>query len=219
MTERPDPIQGTLRKHTLHIPAEIRTCSGIFVFGKRIKSLIFSTDLAIIKNNDADAVIAVYPFTPQPGILNGILTTADIPVFAGIGGGLTQGKRVLMMGMSAEMQGAMGVVVNAPTSNAVIRELAAGLEIPVVVTIASEQDDFESRIQAGAGILNISAAGRTPAVIRAIRQNHPRFPIIATGGPTTETIVETIAAGANAITWTPPSTGELFAEIMKTYRA
>ena len=44
------------------------------------------------------------------------------------------------------------------------------------------------------------------------------MPIIATGGPTEETILETIRAGANAITYTPPSNGELFAQSMARYR-
>ena len=44
------------------------------------------------------------------------------------------------------------------------------------------------------------------------------MPIIATGGPTRETILETIAAGANAITWTPPSNGDIFKDIMDAYR-
>ncbi len=35
-------------------------------------------------------------------------------------------------------------------------------------------------------------------------------PIIATGGPTEESILRTIQAGANAITYTPPTTGQLF---------
>ncbi|MDY6097102.1 MAG: hydrolase, partial [Oscillospiraceae bacterium] len=39
-----------------------------------------------------------------------------------------------------------------------------------------------------------------------------------TGGPTEESILETIRAGANAITITPPTTGELFAGIMHDYR-
>ena len=40
----------------------------------------------------------------------------------------------------------------------------------------------------------------------------------ATGGPTDESILETIRAGANAITYTPPSHGELFAVSMERYR-
>ena len=44
------------------------------------------------------------------------------------------------------------------------------------------------------------------------------MPIIATGGPTPESILETINAGANAITYTPPSSGELFSQIMENYR-
>ena len=54
--------------------------------------------------------------------------------------------------------------------------------------------------------------------MRKIRQSHPDVPIIATGGPTDESIIRTIEAGANAITWTPPSNGEIFKDIMAAYR-
>jgi len=111
----PQAQDGTLRKFALRVPEVIYQCSGIMVFGKRIKSLVFSTDLSIIKNVNADAIIAVYPFTPQPIITQALLLAADIPVFAGVGGGLTQGQRVVNLAMFAEMQGATGVVVNAPT--------------------------------------------------------------------------------------------------------
>ena len=66
--QMPAPIDGTLRQFALRVPSVIDECSGIMVFGKRIKSLVFSTDLAIIRNVNADAVFAVYPFTPQPVI-------------------------------------------------------------------------------------------------------------------------------------------------------
>ena len=39
-----------------------------------------------------------------------------------------------------------------------------------------------------------------------------------TGGPTEESMRETIAAGADAITWTPPSNGEVFRDVMEAYR-
>ena len=64
----------------------------------------------------------------------------------------------------------------------------------------------------------MSAAAQTPEVVAEIRAQYPKIPIIATGGPTDESILATIAAGANAITWTPPSTAELFKEIMEEYR-
>ena len=51
-----------------------------------------------------------------------------------------------------------------------------------------------------------------------IRNNFPDVPIIATGGPTGESIARTIAAGANAISYTPPTTNELFRELMDKYR-
>ena len=121
--ERPIPFDGNLRAEALRIPQVIRKCTGIFVFGKRIKSLVFSTDLAIIKNVDADAVFAVHPFTPQPTITNAILASADIPVFAGVGGGSTLGSRMVQMAISAESQGAVGVVVNTKGKNETIAKL------------------------------------------------------------------------------------------------
>lgn len=214
----PSPIDGNLRKFRLRVPEVIRKCSGIVVFGKRIKSLVFSTDLCIIKNVNADAIIAVYPFTPQPVITQALLMAADIPVFAGVGGGLTGGQRVVNLAMFAEMQGATGVVVNAPTLNTVLSEVTATIDIPTIVTVVREDEDIRARIEAGASILNVSAASATPEVVRKIKKLYPKIPVIATGGPTDESILETIHAGANAITWTPPSNGEIFKEIMTAYR-
>lgn len=216
--KRPAQIDGTLRKFALRVPEAIYECSGIIVFGKRIKSLVFSTDLSIIKNVNADAIIAVYPFTPQPVITQALLMAADIPVFVGVGGGLTQGQRVVNLAMFAEMQGATGVVLNAPTANEVLRHVADTIDIPTVVTVARDDTDFDKRIEAGTSIFNVSAAAETPKIVKMIREKYPDIPIIATGGPTDESIRETIKAGANAITWTPPSNGEIFRDIMAAYR-
>lgn len=214
----PTPVEGALRRVTLKVPECIRDCSGILVFGKRIKSLVFTTDVSIIRNVNADAVIAVYPFTPQPIITQALMLAADIPVFVGVGGGLTQGPRVVNLAMFAEMQGAMGVVVNAPTTNQVIAEAAQTIDIPVVVTVARADEDFEGRMEAGASIFNVSAAARTPEVVRTIRERFPHVPIIATGGAHEDSIRRTIEAGANAITWTPPASAEIFRGIMERYR-
>ncbi len=211
-------ICGTLRRNLVEVPKIISDCSGIRIFGKRIKSLLFSTDVAIIKNSNADAVIAVYPFTPQPAITHSIMMAADVPVFCGVGGGVTQGQRVVNLALDAEFQGAIGVVVNAPTSNDVITQLAQTIDIPIVVTVVSEKTDFRSRIQSGATIFNVSGAQQTPAIVAVIRQEFPDFPVIATGGPTDASIAKTIEAGANAITFTPPSSGEIFCQRMEIYR-
>lgn len=211
-------LQGNLRSHSIKVPEVARRCSGIIVFGRRIKTLVFTTDVAIIRNIDADAVIAVYPFTPQPIITQALLMAADIPVFAGVGGGLTTGPRVCALANHAEMQGAAGVVLNAPTSNDIVAEVSGSLEIPTVVTVVNENTDIEARIKAGADIINVAAAAKTAEIVRDIRRKYPDLPIMATGGPTDDTILETVRAGANAISWTPPTTAELFKETMEKYR-
>lgn len=81
-----------------------------------------------------------------------------------------------------------------------------------------EDTDIAARLLNGASILNVACAAQTPQVVRKIRNQFPDVPIIATGGRTEESIAETIAAGANAITYTPPSAAELFKEMMGKYR-
>ena len=57
MKEMPTAVHGTLRKSFLRVPEVIRQCSGINVFGKRIKSLAYTTDLAIIRNINAEKLL------------------------------------------------------------------------------------------------------------------------------------------------------------------
>ncbi len=211
-------IKGMLRSHMIELPEVIREASGIRIFGKRLKSFLFSTDVALIKNTNADAVIAVYPFTPQPVITEALVNSADIPVFCGVGGGITTGKRVVNLALDAEFKGAMGVVVNSPTPNELIRAMRDTIDIPIVVSVVSEFEDIDERINAGATILNISGAKKTSYIVKKIREKHPTFPIIATGGPTDESIRETIEAGANAITYTPPPSSDILTQIMNKYR-
>ena len=64
MNKQIPKINTQLRSHTILVPEVYREATGVLINGKRIKSLVFSTDVAVIANCNADAVIAVYPFTP-----------------------------------------------------------------------------------------------------------------------------------------------------------
>ena len=211
-------IESKLRHNILEMPKEILKASGISIYGRRIKSLVFTTDLAIIKNCDADAVFAVYPFTPQQSISDAIIKAAYVPVFCGVGGGTTQGYRTITLAKDAESQGAMGVVLNAPITNLNLLAVSKSVDIPVIITVIDEKTDIAARLESGAAILNVASGVNTPALVRKIRQDFPTVPIIATGGNRPDTISATIEAGANAITYTPPSTQELFKAMMARYR-
>jgi len=56
-------FEGELRKHMIRLPEVIDKAPGIAIFGKRIKSLLFSTDVAVIRNTNADAIT----YTPPTG--------------------------------------------------------------------------------------------------------------------------------------------------------
>lgn len=212
-------VKSHLRSRIIEVPPVIYKATGIKILGTRIKSLLFSTDVAIIKNTNANSIIAVYPFTPQLSITQSILEVAAVPVFVGVGGGLTTGKRSVDIALQAELMGAYGVVVNAPTANEVIAQMKERIDIPIIATVVSEFDDYKGKLEAGASILNISGGANTANLVRKIRQEFGQeLPIIATGGPTEKSIEETIEAGANAITYTPPTSAEIFAGVMDKYR-
>ena len=211
-------VESKLRHNILKMPEEIRTASGINIFGRRIKSLVFTTDIAVIRNCDADAVFAVYPFTPQQAISEAIIKAAYVPVFCGVGGGTTKGLRTVSLAKDVEMQGAMGVVLNAPISNANLLAVSAAVDIPTVITVVSEETDISRRLLSGADILNVAGGPKTPDIVRKIREKHPEVPIIATGGNEPDLILKTIEAGANAITYTPPTPAVLFKAMMERYR-
>ena len=172
-------FEPKLRHNILKMPEEIRTASGISIFGRRIKSLVFTTDIAIIRNCDADAVFAVYPFTPQQAISDAIIKAAYVPVFCGVGGGTTKGLRTVSLAKDVEMQGAMGVVLNAPISNANLLAVSAAVDIPTVITVVSEETDISRRILSGADILNVAGAAKTPDIVRKIR-THRLLPVSGT---------------------------------------
>ena len=212
-------VHYKLRKSFITVPKEIYKASGIVIFEKRIKSLLFTTDLAIIRNTNADSIMVVYPYTPQNSISDAIINVANVPCFIGAGGGTTQGLRSKYVAIEAELAGAYGVVVNSPMPNSDIKEISEFVDIPVIATVTSLKNDYMGKIKAGAEILNISGGRYTADLVRKIRADiGDEFPIIATGGKTGEQILETIEAGANAISYTPPSSAEVFAQMMDKYR-
>ncbi len=215
----PKRVDGVYRHGALCVPKEISQCCGISLFGRVLKSFVFSTDVVTIRNCNADAVLAVYPFTCQPAITEALMMVAECPVFTGIAGSTTRGQRSVDLARYSEMQGAAGVVVNASADPDTIRVIDQFVDIPVVVTATNFDEYVQVRIAAGAQIVNVAAGKNTPEVVRQIRQAFPAIPIMASGGRTGDSILSTIAAGADAITWTPPSIAELEHQLMDDLRA
>jgi len=202
----------------LAVPAVIRTAPGVFAQGRRIRSLVFSTDLAIICHCDADAVLAVYPFTCQPAITQALVAASQRPVLNGVGGSITHGERCIEVALHSEMQGVAGVVVNTSIPIDTVEALAERLNVPVVVTVCADDAVAARQIEAGATMVNVAAGARTAEVVSSLRRRYGDLPIIATGGRTDESIARTIEAGADAISWTPPDIRVLERAVMEKAR-
>ncbi|KRL00158.1 hypothetical protein [Liquorilactobacillus capillatus] len=216
-------LTSKLRADIVETPAIIRDASGINLFGKRIKSIIYTMDVAVIANCNADAVLAVYPWTPNTKILQAISTVSNVPIFAGIGGGLTKGLRSATIGFFAEENGAQAVVLNAPTPLETVVSVGKVVDIPIIYTVVNKSIDVKKRIDAGVKAFNVAGGKQTADLVRWLRQElatiSPNFPIIASGGKSNEQIKQTIDAGANAITFTAYGVTEAtFQKKMEKYR-
>lgn len=219
MIERGDGVAADVNAPAeLPVPAVIQKAPGIMVQGRLVKSLVFSTDLAIICHCDADAVLAVYPFMCQPAITQALVAAAQRPVINGVGGSITQGERCVTLALHSEMQGVAGVVVNAGIPVDTVRDLAAHVNVPVIVTVYRADEAAFAQIDAGVDMVNVAAGRETAPVVAALRARYPELPIIATGGPTDASVEETLRAGANAISWTPPTAQELERAVMERVR-
>jgi CheY-like chemotaxis protein len=211
-------IEGRLTSPIARVPESTASAGGITIKGHTIRTFAYTTDAAVIRNTNADAILAVYPFTGEPVITKALLTVAQQPLFVGVGGGTTTGTRVVELAMVAEMQGAAGVVINAPAPAETIEAAMNSVDIPVVATVTADDEITEEKILAGAAIINVAAGSRTAEVVASIRAHHPEVPILASGGSSDESIAATVEAGADALSWTPPSAQQLQSQMMARYR-
>ncbi|WP_296009853.1 dioxygenase [uncultured Adlercreutzia sp.] len=202
----------------LAVPEAIRQAPGIAVAGRKIRSLVFSTDLAVICHCDADAVLAVYPFTCQPAITSALVAASQRPVFNGVGGSITQGERCVEAALHSEMCGVASVVVNASIPVETIEALVSRVGVPVTVTACEADGVVRRQIEAGATLVNVAAGPRTAEVVGTLRAAYPELPIIATGGATNRSMEATLAAGADALSWTPPAIADLERAVMEKAR-
>lgn len=93
-------VEGRLTSPNARVPEIItQRCGGITVKGHTLKSFAYTTDAVIIRNTNANAILAVYPFTGEPVITQALLTVAQMPLFVGVGGGTTTGPRVAELAM------------------------------------------------------------------------------------------------------------------------
>ena len=194
-------------------------CNGIILGHFIIKSLLFSTDIALIENNDADAVLAVYPFSPSANIMKALIDFSEKPVICGVGGGLTQGKISLEMAIAAESLGASAIIVNQPFKNKQIEAIKRKINIPIISSVSTKEFSFKDRVNAGVDIFHVTGGKNTNSIIEYINFAAPCFPIISTSGKTIENIQTSIKSGADAIVLTPPTSGDLFKSIMNQYRS
>ncbi len=217
-SQGPKDVTSRLLGVHLSVPQAAHDCPGIKLLGRTVRSLVFSTDLVVIRNCDADAVLAVYPFTCQPAITQALVSTAGRPVLTGVGGSTTSGARSVLLAMESETQGVSGVVLNYGAVPELVASIAQTVDVPVVATITDWNDLAHEKVAAGALVLNVAAGARTPQVVTAVREELPYMPIIATAGPTEESARATVDAGADAISWTPPSLQQIEKELMARAR-
>lgn len=212
-------VTSPLRNSIIAMPDVIRKASGIKIYGKRIKSIVYSLDVSLLANTDADAILCVYPFTPSTKILEAISLVSKAPILAGVGGGLTSGERSARLASQAEENNATAVVLNGPADVETTKYVREYIDIPIIYTVIDKTRPLQPYIDAGVNIFNVSGGKNTVELVKWVRDQYPDFPIIASGGNTDEKILATIEAGANAITYTAFGQMEsMFHKKMDQYR-
>ncbi|MGM0545492.1 MAG: hydrolase [Bacteroidota bacterium] len=207
-----------LNANTFDLPNAIYDAPGLTIGSHDVQSILLSTNLSYIANLDIDAVLIVHPFDPTQEVNEAIHRFCEGPTFLGIGGGYRQKENMLALAEKADQQNADGVVISRPTSPELIRKVSQRINTKLIYTVMYEEENYGGFIEAGVDILNITTGESTPQTIRNIREYHPDIPIMANGGPFDSTIRETIASGADAIVYNPPTATEMIRVIFDEFR-
>lgn len=203
----------------LHTPLIIsQKCKGILLNNQLVKSILFSTDLALIENNDCDAILAVYSFPPSTKIMKSLIEFSNKPVVCGIGGGITQGRVALKMAIEAEQLGASAVIVNQPFKNSDILKIKKQINIPIISSVSALNFNFKERVESGVSFFHITGGQNTTRIIEHIKENFSDIPFICTAGKLMSNLKEVIDKEVHGVVLTPPSNGDLFKKIMNRYR-
>ena len=195
-------VSSKLHGDILRLPETIRRAPGIVINGRRIKSILYSDSLSLIANTDADAILLVYPATPDTRFVRFATAISRCPILAGVGGGLTKGKRCGDIAFQSESEGAAAVVLNGPADLTTTQIVSEKIDVPVIYTVINKHAQLDQYIENGVSIFNVAGGKDTVDLVKWVREQYPTIPIIASGGNTDESIAATIAAGADAITYT-----------------
>lgn len=210
--------QFKLSASKFDIPEAIHESSGILIGNHKIQSVLLSTDLSFIANLNIDSVLVIHPFDPTERLNSTIREFCEGPVFMGVGGGFQQKKQMMKLAVSADENGADGIVISRPTDPEIIQKIREKVSHKLIYSILIKGENIHQLVDAGVDILNISTGENTAQTIRSIRQDFPDIPIMANGGPFDSTIRETIAAGADAIVYNPPTATEMMRSIFDEIR-
>lgn len=202
----------------IDIPEAIDESPGISVGPHLIKSVLLSTDLSYIANMDIDSVLVIHPFDSNEKLNTAIQKFCDGPVFLGVGGGFRQIEHMMQLVINADQNDADGIVISRPTDPETIRKLRSRVDHTLIYSILIEGENIHQLVDAGVDMFNISTGENTAQTIRKIRQDHPDIPIMANGGPFDSTIRQTIASGADAIVYNPPTATEMMRSLFDELR-
>ena len=148
-------VESRLRHNILKMPQEVYQASGIVINGRRLKSFVFTTDLAIIRNceafgiQDIHTVETLCPFSPNTHIVKGTDKWIDLHRHADTAGAL------------AALRGAgYRLIATTPHSGDTSPEAFDVSQSPFVLIFGTEHAGISDEVKAAAdGFIRIPMCG------------------------------------------------------------
>lgn len=176
-------MRGSCASTAFRFPAASASAAAFAFSGGASSRWCFPRMWPIIKNINADAVIAVYPFTPQPAITQAILSVSEVPGVCRGGGWPHQWAEVGQHRRLCRASGGLWAgVQRLHHRGGHSGHQGDGGDPAGVHGGVGAGRTWPGSWAAGVDFLNVSGAARTPEIVAHIREIFPEVPIIATGG-------------------------------------
>lgn len=115
--------------------------------------------------------------------------------------------------------GAAGVVISRPTSPDIVYRICRHIPGKLIYTVMFDGEPVHELYDAGVDVFNVVTGQETAESVQKVREILPSVPLMASGGPHSFTIRETIKKGADAIVFNPPTSTEILRSVFDGYRS
>lgn len=176
---------------------------GIWLGGRKVHSLLVTTDFYDMIMTDADAILADFYWIPPQRKLHELFSVVRKPVVIYVRKNFFVRPKLTATIKRLEVAGAAGLFVGRRFRLAELKQACLASSVPVFAASRPKIEDIKSKIDAGVFAVCIQAKRITGKFMELMRHSFPNIPVIAFCNRSERLVGESVKSGPDAVFFRP----------------